>query len=158
MCSFYRSKGDISDTPNSEELNPKFFFPCCIIAANTTFAVKTHLTLPCLVFVLLIHKAYFVNKEKAPQLHKPGMALKSNCTLKAQSCPACTLPSIPGALVYYAPCSHCLTCRLGSQGAGVCEVCTLLTKFTQSVWICAYSIDKERRALWGKRWKHLRIR
>lgn len=62
-------------TPNSEELNPKFFFLCSIIAVDKNFTVKTHLTI-----LLLIHKAYFLNKEKAFQLHKLDMVVKSNCT------------------------------------------------------------------------------
>lgn len=49
-----------------------------ITAANKNLRVKTHLTI-----LLLIHKAYFLNKKKASQLHKPGMTIKNSCTLAA---------------------------------------------------------------------------
>lgn len=64
-------------TPNSEELKCKFFFLCSITAVNKSLTLKPHLTI-----LLLIHKAYFLEKEKASQLHKPGTTMKSNFTLK----------------------------------------------------------------------------
>jgi len=66
-----------TDPPNSEELKTKFFFLCSITAVNKNLRVKTHLAI-----LLLNHKAYFLNKEKASQIHKPAMAMKSNCRLK----------------------------------------------------------------------------
>lgn len=111
-------------TPNSEELNPKFLFLCSIIAVNKSITLKTHLTV-----LLLSHKAYCLNKEKASQLHKPGIATKNSCTLKTEMCAAFILTSIPSALMHRAPCSHSLTYRPNSQGTGAHGVCTLLTKF-----------------------------